>query len=305
MPSRFAPPTRSQLYVPADRPSWYAKAIAAGPDALILDLEDAVSPASKAAAREAAVSFLAEEGQRPTILVRVNHSESEHFLDDVLATVEAGVDGILLPKVSAPEDVVALAGLIDAIERRAGIDPGRTLICPLLETAAGIRDCYRIARASDRVAYLGALTIKGGDIERGIGFRWSPEGAETVAFRASVLLDARAAGVPCPTTGVWGDIDDLEGLQRFAEQGRSLGYEGMAVIHPAHVAIVNSVFAPSADELARDRRLIEAMQEGEQAGVASIRFEGEMVDIAMARQAGARVQRAQELELDQGKKKAG
>ncbi|MBS1882220.1 MAG: CoA ester lyase [Actinobacteria bacterium] len=292
----FAPPTRSQLFVPADRPQWYEKAMAVGPDALILDLEDAVATNSKTAARSAVAGFLADSRKRPVTLVRVNERESRHFLDDVLVAVEAGADGILLPKVAGPEDVIAVAALVDAAERRCGREDETTVIVPLLETPRAIRGAFQIAEASRRVAYMGGLTIQGGDIEGGIGFRWSPEGAETIAWRTSILIDARAAGVPSPVTGVWGDVADLDGLRRFAEQGRSLGYEGMAVIHPSHVPVVNDVFAPGEDELDRDRRLIEAMEEAERSGTASIRFDGQMVDLAMVERARTRLEKARTAE---------
>ena len=290
----LAPPTRSQLFVPADRPDRYSKAVATGADALILDLEDAVPLRSKALAREAMVEFLRGRASdaEPAVLVRVNAADTDLFLDDVLAATEAGATGIALPKVCGPDDVIGLDRLLEAIERRQGGGVGSTLIWPLLETAAAIRDAYRIGLASARVAYMGGLTVRGGDIERGIGFRWSAAGAETAAFRASVLLDARAAAVPSPLTGVWTDIADLDGLRSFALQGRAFGYEGMAVIHPSHVAVVNEVFEPSEEELDKDRRLIEALADADADGSASIRFEGEMVDLAMARSARARLERA-------------
>jgi citrate lyase subunit beta/citryl-CoA lyase len=292
---RAIAPTRSQLYVPADRPDRFAKGEASGVDALILDLEDAVDPEQKAAARDAVVAYLAQRDDSelglPTVLTRVNALGGPFFLDDLIAVTGAGVAGILVPKISTPTEVAAVDLVLKSIEAKLGMPVGGTLICPLLETPSGIRDARRIGEASGRVAYMGGISARGGDIEGSVGFRWSSGGRETAHFRAGVLLDARAAGVVNPVTGVWTDIEDLDGLHAFALENRNLGYEGMAVIHPRHVAVVNDVFTPSAEELDRDLRVLEAMEQAAREGVASIRFEGEMVDIAMAKRARARLER--------------
>lgn len=297
MPARSAPATRSQLYVPGNRGDWFEKAVATGADGLILDLEDSVPPEEKAEARELVATFIGERGpgSRPITLVRVNAADSPDHLDDVLAVVAAGVDSVVLPKAESAADVIALDGLITAAELRCERERGSTLITPILETAAAIRGAYELALASPRVAYMGGMSSRGGDIERGVGFRWSPGGAETVGFRARTLLDARAAGVPNPVTGTWTELEDLAAFEAFAEEGRDLGYEGMALIHPSHVAVANRVFSPAPEELDRDRRLIEAMEAAEAAGSAAVRFEGGMVDIAMVTLARRRLARAEEL----------
>ncbi|HEY4452140.1 MAG TPA: CoA ester lyase [Solirubrobacteraceae bacterium] len=286
--------TRSQLYVPGNQPTWFAKGVATGADALILDLEDAVPIDSKASAREEVAAFLASRAEHPdpVLLVRVNDSGQREFLDDVIATVEAGVDGIVLPKVYGPSDVIALDGLLGAIERRCGRMLGSTMIVPILETAEAIRGAYEIGVASSRVAHMGGMSARGGDIERGVGFRWSSAGQETLGLRARALLDARAAKVPNPVSGTWTDIEDLDGMRAFATQSRDLGYEGMVLIHPSHVPIANEVFGPSPEDLERDRRLIEAMSQAESNGSAAIRFDGHMVDIAMVTRARERLARA-------------
>lgn len=290
-----APPTRCQLYVPGHRPALFEKALASGADALVLDLEDAVPHHQKAAARNAVADLLAarRSAPGPLLLVRLNAAETGEQLDDLLAVVEAGADGVVVPKVAGREDVVAVDRILELIERRSGRKPGDTLIVPLLETASAMRDAYNVAKASDRVAYLGGISARGGDIERALGFRWSSAGLETLAMRAQILLDAKAAAVPHPLTGLWTDISDLDGLCAFARQSRDLGYEGMIVIHPSHVPVVNAEFEPTADELARDRKLIELMADAERDGLAAVTFEGHMVDIAMVKTAEQRLARAE------------
>lgn len=291
MTSPSPPQTRSQLYVPANQPTWFEKALATGADALIIDLEDSVPLDAKAAARESAAAFLRaqHDDHHIPLLVRVNDADTPLYLDDVVAMVEAGATGLVLPKLSGPDQVVAADGLLRAVELRCGRAVGSTSVVPILETPSAIRNAYRIGLCSPRVAYMGGMSARGGDIERGVGFRWSAGGEETFAFRAQALLDARAADVPHPVTGTWTDVDDLDGLRAFAVQSRNLGYEGMALIHPSHVAIANEVFSVGEDELERDRELVDAMAQAERDGSAAIRFDGHMVDIAMVTRARQRL----------------
>ncbi|MFF6849203.1 MULTISPECIES: HpcH/HpaI aldolase/citrate lyase family protein [Streptomyces] len=284
-------PLRSLLFVPGSRTDWLPKAESAGADAAILDLEDAVPEDGKAAAREAvAQAVTADQMTDGTpgpmrLLVRINALDGAtgwQGADDLRAVARPGLYGIVLPKVSGPEDVTTADRLLAWCEREHGLPEGHFALLPLLETARGLREAYAIGRAAARIAHLGAVTAPGGDVERAIGYRWSPEGEETRELRARALLDARAADRPHPVAGLWADVADLAGLRRFAEQNRALGYEGMAVIHPSHVPVVNEVFAPDAEELARCGRLIAAVERAQAEGAGAVLFEGRMVDEAMA-----------------------
>lgn len=288
-PTLAAPRLRSKLYVPGNRPDWMRKALAAGADGLILDLEDAVPAAERPAARAHIREFLERAGAEIPVFVRVNAIETEAFLSDVEAVVARGLRGIVVPKVDGAADVHVAARVLAWLEERAGLPTGRLLIAPILETAAGMRCAYEIGAASPRVAYMGGLGVKGGDVERAIGYRWSKAGWETLPMRAQILLDARAAGVPHPMTGLWTDIDDLEGLEAFARQARDLGYVGMTAIHPRHVATINRVFSPDAEEIGYYRRLIEALERSEAEGRTAIRFDGELIDTAMIKTARQRL----------------
>lgn len=284
MPARV--PLRSLLFVPGNRTDWLTKADAAGADAAILDLEDAVPDDAKVAARAGvaeAVSRSFSSGMR--LLVRVNPLNATAgwaSADELRAVARPGLYGIALPKVSSADDIRLADRLLSWCEHEHGLPEGHFALVPLLETARALREAYDIGRAATRVSHLGALTAPGGDVERAVGYRWSPDGTETRDLRARVLLDARAAGSPHPVSGLWADIADLGGLRRFAEQNRALGYEGMMVIHPSHVGIVNEVFSPDADELARHERLIAAVEKAQAEGLGAIRFEGRMIDEAMA-----------------------
>ena len=283
------PPLRSLLFVPGNRTDWLPKARAAGADAAILDLEDAVPAAGKLAARAQVADALAQaatetagQAGRMALFVRVNPLEGWAGAEELRAVVRPGLAGIVLPKVRSAQDVRLADRLLGWCEQEQGLPPGRVALVPLLETARGLREAYDIARAASRIAYLGALTAPGGDVERAVGYRWSPEGTETLSLRSRVLLDARAAGVPHPVSGLWTRITDLPGLRSFAEQNRSLGYEGMMAIHPCHVPVINEVFSPGPDELARCAELIAAVEAAQREGTGAVAFRGEMVDEAMA-----------------------
>ncbi|MEV0237062.1 aldolase/citrate lyase family protein [Nonomuraea sp. NPDC050786] len=278
-------PLRSLLFVPGTRTDWLAKAEAAGADAAILDLEDAVPAGGKAEARRRVAAAVAGFDGRMALFVRVNPLDGWAGAEELRAVAHERLAGIVLPKVAGPGDVRLADRLLGWCEREHGLPPGRIALVPLLETASALRGAYEIAGAAARVAYLGAVTAPGGDVARAVGYRWSLE--STLGLRSRVLLDVRAAGTPNPVAGLWTGIGDLEGLRAFAEQNRSLGYEGMMAIHPSHIPVINEVFSPTADELARCARLIAAVEAAQAGGAGAVTFEGEMVDEAMAATARA------------------
>ncbi|MEU4232398.1 CoA ester lyase [Nonomuraea sp. NPDC026600] len=283
-------PLRSLLFVPGTRTEWLAKAEAAGADAVILDLEDAVPPAGKATARARVADAIAHATGDMALFVRINPLDGWTAAEDLRAITHPRLAGVVLPKVGDQADVLLADRLLTWCERERGLPEGHIALVPLLESAAALRGAYDIARAAARVAYLGAVTGRGGDVERAIGYRWSRQGTETLALRSRVLLDVRAAGVPCPIAGLWTNLADLEGLRAFAEQNRSLGYEGMMAIHPSHIPVINEVFSPTPEELARYARMIAAVEEAQAHGAGAITFEGDMVDEAMAARARAVLQ---------------
>jgi citrate lyase subunit beta/citryl-CoA lyase len=280
-----APPLRSLLFVPGHRSGWIASAQRSGTDAILVDLQDAVPPGEIDRAREVVRAAVEElSGAPPAILARVSAVDSPALDADLDAVVRPGLAGIVLPMVETPADVQALGGRLDRLEASRGIAAGSTVIMPLVETALAARFAFEIARSSERVAYMGAGTAPEGDIARAIGFRWTPEGSETLLLRSWVLLNARAAGVPFPVSGLWPLVDDLVGLRAFAEQTRGLGYAGMTAIHPSHVPVINEVFTPTGDEIRRWRDVIGALDTAATGGGA-LRFGDTMIDAAHARTA--------------------
>ena len=274
-------PYRSMLFVPGHKPDWVDKGLAAGADALILDLEDSVAPALKPEGRAAVAATLARADLTGGDLwVRPNPLASGLLGSDLEAIVSPNLAGLLLPKLSGPEDVVRIDAVLDHLERREGLPPGAIGLIASFETAESIAACEAIAGAVPRMQALFGATGPEGDIARALGFEFTPGGQETLYLRSRIVLAARAAGLHHPLCGLWPEIRDLEGLRTFCEDNRRLGYRGLVAIHPSHVAVAHAVFTPSADVVERCRRMLAAFQRARAQGDAAVDFEGQMVDIA-------------------------
>jgi citrate lyase subunit beta/citryl-CoA lyase len=276
-------PMRSLLFVPGHRESWPAKAVAAGTDGVILDLEDSVPLAMKPDARRlvtASIGALASGTRRVGIYVRLNALESGIAGDDIEAATIPGLDGYVLPKIYDERDVMQFDALVSRSERRNGVPPGTIEFILSLETAQAYAACERMIVASPRVATLFAAIAKDADVSRSIGFQFTPEGLETLYLRSRAVLATRAAGRDFPLVGLWQDLNDPAGARRFAEQNRALGFRGQVLIHPSHVAIANEVFTPSAQAVAFYEGMIEAFERAEAAGIAAISYQGHHIDYA-------------------------
>jgi citrate lyase subunit beta/citryl-CoA lyase len=294
---RRAKPIRSALFVPGNREDRIAKAPRFGADALILDLEDAVALPDKPRARTIVRAMLEQLGKAgQTLFVRINDLESGLAWADLDAIVCPWLYAVMMPKVSGPEDVKRVDAVLDFLERTREIDAGSVLIDPVLETAQGMRRAYEVGVASARVAHMGGITGKDGDIARAIGFEWTTEGHEALYYLSKVLLDSRAAGVAYPMGGRgWWEIGDLDGLRAEAIRTRQFGYTGMLLIHPSHVSIVNEVFTPSPEQIAHWKELIAAVEDAEREGRSVAAFKGSMVDTAHVRVAREMLRWAAEL----------
>ena len=272
------------------------RALEVGADGVVFDLESAIPRGEAASARAAVRRVLGEPGSaRPARFVRVSDVRSADFAADLDAAMHESLSGVLLPQVSGPEDVVAASKALDARDPAA-----RVVLVPLVETAHAVRSAYEIATASSRVAYFGAGVSRNGDIARAIGYQWTPEGLETLYLRSKVLIDARAAGIVNPITGIWGTVADLEGLLRFALQSRRLGYEGMMCIHPSHLPVIHDVFTPTDDEIREARAVMDAATSAEREGTGAFTLDGRLVDAAHVKTAAGLLERAQRLGVHRG-----
>ena len=223
---------RSILFVPGHRPAWVEKAVEAGADCVVLDLEDSVPTAEKAGARELVAESIrrvravnAEVG----LFVRVNPLATRLTGGDLEAVVVPGLTGIFAPKIEQATDVLQYDALLDHFEERNGVQ-GLEYIVPV-ETVQAIQNCREVALASGRVGAMIGPSAEHADIARAVGYEWTPEGTETLYLRSRVLLACREAGIHA-LTGLWEDLENLDGLREFAIRGRQLGFRGMIAIHP-------------------------------------------------------------------------
>jgi len=250
-------PIRTILFVPGSEEDQLRDAAGHGADAVVVDVEEPRTPfpeEARAQTREAVRAFFdgpAGDGRSPRWFVRVQPPDTGQTLKDLRAALGPNLTGILLPKIRDAADVHRADALLTCLEAESGLPMGSTAIYPILETAQSLRLAYEIATASTRVQYMGGAISRFGDIHQALGYRWSPGGEETLFLRSKVLIDARAAGIRYPISGMWGgDTDDIDGLRRWATHLRDLGYYGMMLGNPAHVPIVNEIFSPTGEELA-------------------------------------------------------
>jgi citrate lyase subunit beta / citryl-CoA lyase len=257
MARQDAKPIRTLLFVPGSDDARLGRASEHGADAVMIDLEEPRTPfpePERDRTREAVRGFLdgpAARAGSPRWFARVQPPHTGQTLKDLRAVIGPSLTGILLPKVEGPEDVYRAESLLTCVEAEVGLDLGSTAIYPILETAQSLRLAYEIAAASPRVQYMGGAVSRFGDIHQALGYRWTAEGRETLFLRSKVLIDARAAGIRYPISGMWGGAtDDVDGLRRWATELRDLGYYGMMLGEPKHVPLVNEVFSPTSEEIA-------------------------------------------------------
>jgi citrate lyase subunit beta/citryl-CoA lyase len=283
---------RSVLYVPGDRPDRFDKAIASGADAVLIDMEDSVTPERKPRARADAAAWLrtrqGTSARRGTCAgVRVNGPRDSAALHaDLAAIVSSAPDFVVVPKVDTARQLVEVAAVLGFLESQAAFTTPIALV-PIIESAAAVAGVEAIVHASDRIAGVVCGAGLGGDVNRSVGYRWTAAGLETLYLRSRVLLAARAVGLRYPLYSGWMDLHDLDAMAADAEQNRDLGYVGQAVIHPSHVAVANRVYGPAPAEVERSRRLVAAYEAALAQGRSVADFEGQMIDRAMALTAAA------------------
>ena len=287
---------RSLLAVPASNRKMVEGALASEADAVFLDLEDAVAPGRKAEARRDVARAVEELdwGGRPT-LFRVNALDTRWFYRDVIEVAEEAGDAlnaVLIPKVNRPEDLHAVAVLLDGIELEGGLEPGRIKLEAQIETAEGLTNIDAIARSTNR---LQALHFGPGDFAASLGMPQTSLGTrdewdETYPghrfgyVMQRIVVAARAAGLRA-VDGPVADHRDGEGLREACRIARSLGFDGKWCIHPAQVPVVNEVFSPTKEEVEWAGKVIEAYEKAGAAGSGAVSVDGQMVDAASIRMA--------------------
>ena len=281
---------RSMLSVPVHIERFVEKAPLCGADALMLDLEDSVPMRLKDAARAAlprAVEVAGRGGAE--LIVRIN-KPWELTYRDLDAAVMPGVAGILLPKVEAPEDVVAIDRLIEEREFRAGLEPRSIYLFVATETARGLLRDVDIATASPRIRYISSGVE---DLATDLEVELTDDAWELFYSKARIIIVAVGAGLePIGLLGRVSDYTDLESFRRTALRSRRLGFRGGTCIHPAQVPILNEVFTPTAEEVAKATRIISAAEAAESAGRGAFGLNGQMMDIPSVERARRLLDRA-------------
>ncbi len=288
-------PLRSLLFSPGSSEKMLAKAPGSGADAALFDLEDSVPPDMKERARELvrrAIETVKSAGSPGSILVRVNAVGTGLLEKDLEAVAAAGLDAVMLPKSETAADIQKTDAILTRLERERKLEAGSIGIVAQAESAAGVYHCYAICAASPRMVGVNFGSAEDADLCRDLGARWTPEGTALLYAKSKVLLEARAAGLPHPTDGVYMRLNDDAGCRADAEAARQLGYVGKSAIHPRQVPIFNEVFSPKPEEVTYYNEMLEAFREGEKAGKGAVSFQGKMIDIAMAKHAERVLSRA-------------
>ena len=280
---------RSRLYLPGTEPKYFINAGLHEPDAIILDLEDSVHHAEKDAARILvrntlrAVDFGACER-----MVRIN--QLPLGLQDLGEVIPEAPDLVLIPKVEKPEQVAEVDRRITELKVAHKLD--RPIwIMPILESALGIENAFAIALASSNVC---ALTIGIEDYTADLGVVKTTEGRESAYARTRIVNAAKAAGLQA-IDSVFGDVADLDGLRRWGESSRALGFEGMGCIHPLQIRVIHEAFAPSQTEIDKALKIVAAFEDAQQKGLGVVSLGSKMIDPPVVERARKLVARAKQL----------
>jgi len=282
---------RSRLYLPGSEPKYFINAGLHEPDAIILDLEDAVHPAEKDAARILvrntlrAVDFGAAER-----MVRINQLPLGY--EDLEEVVPEAPDVVLIPKAEHVEQILAIEERTAQIAARCKIDRPIWLMV-ILESALGIENAFAIATASRRMI---AMSIGLEDYTADLGVVKTADGRESLYARTRLVNAAHAARIQA-SDSVYSDVSDMEGLARWAESARTLGFEGMGCVHPLQIPVIHQAFAPSQAEIEKAVKIVAAFQEAQQRGRGVVSLGSKMIDPPVVQRALKLVERARQMGL--------
>jgi len=277
---------RSRLYIPGNEPKYFINAGLHAPDGVILDLEDSVHPDEKDAARLLVRNALcAVDFNGAERMVRINQAPLGHA--DLEAIVPQRPDMILIPKVESAQQVQEIDAGISSILGSA-TDERPIWLMPILESALGIEHALEIAGSCERVA---ALTLGLEDYAADLGVPKSAEGDESLYARTRVVNAARAAGVQ-PIDSVFGQVDDLEGLRRWCERSRRLGFVGMGCVHPRQIRVIHDGYNPDAAQIEKALKIVHAFEKAQAAGLGVVSLGSKMIDPPVIKQAQRLVDQA-------------
>ncbi len=265
---------RTFLFAPANHPRRTEKAFTLGADAVILDLEDACAVSEKIPSRAKVVEAM--KLPRTCLgYVRVNPMSTIYAYGDIQETIQAGLDGVVLPKVETAAEAQTADWLIKQLERERGLTLGSIDLMPIIETALGLANLASILATTDRIK---RVAFGAGDFTLDLGLRWSRNELELLTYRNQIALLSRAAGKEPPIDTVWVDLKDAEGFEQSTLHIKDLGYQGKMCIHPDQIAVANRCFTPTPEQVARAQRVVDAFAAAEAAGSSSIQLDGQFID---------------------------
>lgn len=266
---------RSMLFLPGNAPKMIINGNYLGADAVIFDLEDAVSPSEKDAARYLVRNVLSSlEFDRVETIVRINSIDTPFWQQDLEQIVPHRPNIIMLPKTGCAHDVEVVDDYLTALEKKLDIPAGTVRLMPLIETALGIENAYFIASARPRVT---ALFLGAEDLTADLRCKRTKEGREIDYARSRMVNAARAANVDVYDTP-FTDVNDDEGIVADAQYAKALGFTGKASISPRHIHAINTVFSPSKADIAYAYEVMEAIAEAKAQGKGAIALRGKMID---------------------------
>ncbi len=270
------------LFLPGNTPNMLINGDTLGADTVIFDLEDAVSPDEKDAARILVRNALKYQNfSGCEVVVRINPTDTEFWKEDLDAVIPLKPDMIMPTKVSGGEMIREVSAYMGQVEERSGIEKGTVKILPLIETALGVEKAFEIASSDVRVA---GLFLGGEDFTADMHCKRTKEGQEIFYARTRLVCAARAWGIEAYDTP-FTDVEDMEGLRKDTEFAKSLGFAGKAVISPRHVDIVNEVFSPTEAEIEYAHDVMDAIEDGKRQGKGVISLRGKMIDAPIVKRA--------------------
>jgi len=285
---------RSMLFLPGNNPNMLINGNCLGSDAVIFDLEDAVSPAEKDAARilvRNTMKYMDFSGCE--IIVRINSIDTPYWKKDVDEMLPQKPNLLLLPKTGSAKDVQEADAYISEVEDKLGLARNTVGLMPLIETAMGVENAFAIASASSRVQ---ALFLGAEDLTADLRCKRTKEGREIEYARTRLVVAARAAGVDVYDTP-FTDVNDDEGIWTDAELAKALGFTGKASISPRHVEVINAVFSPTQKDIDYAYEVMDAIRLAKEQGKGAIALHGKMIDAPIVARAEQTIAAAKALGL--------
>jgi citrate lyase subunit beta/citryl-CoA lyase len=290
------------MFVPGDKQRMIDKALSLNADAIMMDIEDGVAPMAKHAARQQIGASLDQvtaaiksnpSYHTPARFVRVNAIPSERFIEDVKAVVRPGLQGLVIPKVDSIEQIRIVEDELGRAEVAHHIPGGTVELLIAIESPIGLFNAYQLASSSPRIV---GLMFGAEDFTREMNLpvRRDGEAVDMLYARSAIATAAAAAHVQA-VDGVWVDLNDPEGLRRFARQARRLGMSGISIIHPSQIDEANAAFTPSKEDIAYAQEVLAAFDAARARGEGAIAFRGQLLDFPIVDRARQTVALAKSL----------